>query len=61
MSTRKRLQINSLALLPILLFGWPLLATAQVPVDENGDPVGEYESFEGAPATGKTHLLQAVC
>ena len=42
MSTRTRLEFNKLAWLPALLLSLPALANAQVPVDSNGEPIGDY-------------------
>ena len=56
MSTRKRLEINGLALLPVLLFAWPAVVSAQVPVDDNGQPIGEYSTAGESPATGNEDI-----
>ena len=56
MSTRTRLKLNGLALAPVLLFAWPALGNAQVPVDANGEPIGDYSAVAESPATGNEDI-----
>lgn len=52
MSTRLRPDYVKLAWLPILLFCWPAMSSAQVPVDSSGEPLGEVERSSGYSLTG---------
>ena len=56
MSTRPKMDIALLRWLPILLLSWPAFANAQVPVDEAGEPIGDYGEADPATVTGNEDI-----
>ena len=54
MSTRTQLEFNGLALL--LLVAWPALGNAQVPVDDNGEAIGDYSTVDENRGTGNEDI-----
>jgi len=56
MSTRTRLESKGLAWLPVLLLSLPALGNAQVPVDSNGEPIGDYSAATDETATGNDDI-----
>lgn len=61
MSTQTRLESNKLGWLPLLMLSLPVLGNAQVPVDSNGEPIGDYNAVTDsatadAAATGNEEI-----
>jgi len=56
MSTRSRMETRNLLWLPILLLSWPALSSAQVPVDSDGKPIGDYSEASENSAMGNEDI-----